>query len=110
MSLLSLTQKNSSIKKLKYHKMNNLKHLEVWFLTGTQNLYGEETLKQVVIHSQAIAQYLDQAPSIPVKVIFKPILKSSEEIYDTITAANLALNCIGIITWMHTPSPLPKCG
>jgi L-arabinose isomerase len=105
MSLLSLTQKNSSIKKLKYHKMNNLKHLEVWFLTGTQNLYGEETLKQVVIHSQAIAKYLDQAPSIPVKVIFKPILKSSEEIYDTITAANLALNCIGIITWMHTFSP-----
>ncbi|OAQ41984.1 L-arabinose isomerase [Pedobacter psychrophilus] len=85
--------------------MNNLKHLEVWFLTGTQNLYGEETLKQVAIHSQEVAQFLDQAPSIPVKVIFKPILKSSEEIYETITAANLAVNCIGIITWMHTFSP-----
>ncbi|HTN19404.1 MAG TPA: L-arabinose isomerase [Pelobium sp.] len=85
--------------------MNTLKHLEVWFLTGTQNLYGDETLKQVTAHSQEVAKFLDQAPNIPVKVIFKPILKSSEEIYDTIAQANVAENCIGIITWMHTFSP-----
>ncbi|WP_442794849.1 L-arabinose isomerase [Pelobium manganitolerans] len=85
--------------------MNNLKHLEVWFLTGTQNLYGDETLKQVTAHSQEVAKFLDQAPNIPVKVVFKPILKSSDEIYDTIAQANVAENCIGIITWMHTFSP-----
>jgi L-arabinose isomerase len=85
--------------------MNTLKHLEVWFLTGTQNLYGDETLKQVTAHSQEVAKFLDQAPNIPVKVVFKPILKSSEEIYDTIAQANVAENCIGIITWMHTFSP-----
>jgi L-arabinose isomerase len=85
--------------------MNTLKHLEVWFLTGTQNLYGDETLKQVTAHSQEVAKFLDQAPNIAVKVIFKPILKSSEEIYDTIAQANVAENCIGIITWMHTFSP-----
>jgi L-arabinose isomerase len=85
--------------------MNTLKHLEVWFLTGTQNLYGDETLKQVTAHSQEVAKFLDQAPNIPVKVVFKPILKSSKEIYDTIAQANVAENCIGIITWMHTFSP-----
>lgn len=85
--------------------MNTLKHLEVWFLTGTQNLYGDETLKQVALHSQEVAKFLNDAPNIPVKVIFKPILKSSEEIYDTIAQANVAENCIGIITWMHTFSP-----
>ncbi|HET8829566.1 MAG TPA: L-arabinose isomerase [Pelobium sp.] len=85
--------------------MNTLKHLEVWFLTGTQNLYGDETLRQVTAHSQEVAQFLDQAPNIPVKIVFKPILKSSEEIYDTIAQANVAENCIGIITWMHTFSP-----
>lgn len=85
--------------------MNSLKHLEVWFLTGTQNLYGDETLKQVTAHSQEVASFLNQAPNIPVKVIFKPILKSSEEIYDTIAQANVTENCIGIITWMHTFSP-----
>lgn len=85
--------------------MNTLKHLEVWFLTGTQNLYGDETLKQVALHSQEVAKFLNDAPNIPVKVIFKPILKSSEEIYDTIAQANVAENCIGVITWMHTFSP-----
>jgi L-arabinose isomerase len=85
--------------------MKDLKHLEVWFLTGTQNLYGDETLRQVAIHSQEVAQFLDQAPNIPVKVIFKPILKSSEEIFDVIIVANSTVNCIGIITWMHTFSP-----
>jgi L-arabinose isomerase len=85
--------------------MNNLKQLEVWFLTGTQHLYGEETLNQVTLHSQEIAKFLDQAEIIPVKVIFKPILKSSDEIYSIIAEANVAENCIGIITWMHTFSP-----
>lgn len=85
--------------------MKNLKHLEVWFLTGTQNLYGDETLKQVAANSQEIAKFFDSSNNIPVKVVFKPILKSSEEIYDTIVQANITTNCIGVITWMHTFSP-----
>ncbi len=86
-------------------KMKNLKELEVWFLTGTQHLYGDETLKQVAEHSQVIAEYLNSSENIPLKVVYKPILKSSEEIYDVITQANVAENCTGIITWMHTFSP-----
>ncbi|SKB84326.1 L-arabinose isomerase [Parapedobacter luteus] len=85
--------------------MINLKNLEVWFLTGSQHLYGEETLRQAAAHAEEIANYLDQAGQIPVKVRFRPIVKTSAEIYDTIADANHSPNCIGIITWMHTFSP-----
>ena len=85
--------------------MINLKKLEVWFVTGSQHLYGEETLKQVAEHSQTIAAALNDAPQIPVKVVFKPTVKTTEEIYAICQEANTAKNCIGIIAWMHTFSP-----
>ena len=75
--------------------MINLKNFEVWFVTGSQDLYGEETLKQVAEHSQQIATRLDAAKQIPVKVVFKPTVKSMEEIYNLIQEANVAKNCIG---------------
>ncbi|HEY4336605.1 MAG TPA: L-arabinose isomerase [Puia sp.] len=82
-----------------------LKKFEVWFVTGSQHLYGEETLKQVASHSQTIAKALDSSKQIPVKVVFKPTVKSPEEIYQVCAEANAAKNCIGIIAWMHTFSP-----
>ncbi|QNA42696.1 L-arabinose isomerase [Lacibacter sediminis] len=85
--------------------MKAFKNLEVWFVTGSQDLYGEETLKQVAAHSQEIAGSLNDAAVIPVNVVFKPTVKSSEEIYAICAEANAATNCIGIITWMHTFSP-----
>jgi L-arabinose isomerase len=85
--------------------MIDLKTFEVWFITGSQNLYGEETLKKVEEHSQEIVKGIDTSGKIPVRVVFKPIVKSSEEIYATIQEANVAKNVIGIITWMHTFSP-----
>src|ERR1700712_1778018 len=85
--------------------MIDLKAFEVWFITGSQHLYGDETLKLVAEHSQQIAKGLDGAPQTPVRVVYKPVVKSTEEIYATIQEANTAENCIGIITWMHTFSP-----
>lgn len=85
--------------------MINLKTLEVWFVTGSQHLYGEETLKQVAEHSQKIAAFLNIAPQVPVAVIWKPTVKSAEEIYQVCQDANTTRNCIGIISWMHTFSP-----
>jgi L-arabinose isomerase len=85
--------------------MLDLKKLEVWFVTGSQDLYGEETLKQVAVHSQQIAKSLNDAAQIPVQVIFKPTVKSSEEIQATLMEANNTKNCIGVIAWMHTFSP-----
>jgi L-arabinose isomerase len=85
--------------------MIDLKTLEVWFITGTQDLYGEETLKQVANHAQQVAQSFENNSKIPVSVVYKPIVKTPEEIFDTLQQANVAANCIGIITWMHTFSP-----
>lgn len=85
--------------------MKDLQPLEVWFVTGSQHLYGEETLKQVAQHSTEIARSLDSAESIPVKVVFKPVLKSTEEIYALCAEVNNSRHCIGIIAWMHTFSP-----
>jgi L-arabinose isomerase len=85
--------------------MINLKTLEVWFVTGSQNLYGEETLKQVATHSQQIVKELDASPLIPLQVIFKPVLKTPEEIFSLCQEANTSKNCIGIVAWMHTFSP-----
>lgn len=85
--------------------MIDLKAFEVWFITGSQHLYGEETLKLVAEHSQQIAKGLDSAPATPVRIVYKPVVKTPEEIYATLQEANTNENCIGIITWMHTFSP-----
>jgi len=85
--------------------MINLKSLEVWFVTGSQHLYGEETLKKVAEHSQIIANALNREPSIPVKILFKPTVTTTEEIYRICLESNTATQCIGIIAWMHTFSP-----
>ncbi|MDB5088139.1 MAG: L-arabinose isomerase [Mucilaginibacter sp.] len=85
--------------------MIDLKAFEVWFITGSQHLYGEETLKLVAEHSQQIAKGLDNDPQTPVRIVYKPVVKTPEEIYATLQEANTTKNCIGIITWMHTFSP-----
>ena len=78
---------------------------ECWFLTGSQHLYGAETLRQVAAQSAEIVRELEGAPEIPVKIVPKPVLTGSEEIRDVCLAANAAPECIGVIAWMHTFSP-----
>jgi L-arabinose isomerase len=85
--------------------MIDLKEFEVWFITGSQHLYGEVALKQVAEHSQKIAEGLNRSSKLPVKVVFKPVVTTSEAIYELCSEANRAKNCIGLITWMHTFSP-----
>lgn len=85
--------------------MIDLKKLEVWFVTGSQHLYGDETLRQVAEHAQTIARALDSSAKTPVHVLFKPVVKTPDEIYRLCQAANTEANCIGIVAWMHTFSP-----
>nr|WP_295921567.1 L-arabinose isomerase [uncultured Dyadobacter sp.] len=85
--------------------MLDLKQFEVWFITGSQHLYGEDTLRQVDEHSGIISRYFDQSPQVPVRVVFKPVVKTPDEIYQLIQEANSAPACIGIVAWMHTFSP-----
>ena len=85
--------------------MHTLKQFEVWFITGSQHLYGEETLRQVDEHSQIIADFLTNTAQMPVRIVFKPVVKTPDEIYAICQEANVAPTCVGIITWMHTFSP-----
>ena len=85
--------------------MNDLKQLEVWFVTGSQRLYGTETLRRVAKHSQEIAAALNNSPEIPVKIIFTPVVKAAEEVSALFENANQAASCVGVITWCHTFSP-----
>ena len=82
-----------------------LDHVEVWFLTGSQNLYGEETLRQVAEQSQEIARALDASSDVPVKIVWKPVLTGSESIRRAALDANADDSVIGLIAWMHTFSP-----
>jgi len=85
--------------------MKDLKAFEVWFVTGSQYLYGPETLQQVAEDSKEIAEALDQSDRIPVRVVFKPVLKTPGEITRLCMEANAAESCVGLVTWMHTFSP-----
>jgi L-arabinose isomerase len=85
--------------------MLNLSTLEIWFVTGSQHLYGEEVLKTVAEHSKAIAKAFDTSKNMAVRVVFKPVVKTPDEIYALCQAANTDKNCIGIVAWMHTFSP-----
>ena len=85
--------------------MLNLKTFEVWFITGSQHLYGPETLKQVAANSQQIAKALDDSPALPVQVVFMPVAKTAQEVTELCQQANRSADCIGLITWCHTFSP-----
>jgi L-arabinose isomerase len=79
--------------------------LEVWFVTGSQHLYGDAALRQVAEHSEEIVRDLDAAGEIPVKVVAKPVLTTPEAIRDVCRDANSARTCVGLVAWMHTFSP-----
>ena len=85
--------------------MIDLSNLEVWFVTGSQHLYGPETLKTVEEHSTTIARALSASSLIPVKIVPKPVMTGSDSIHQLCLDANSSRNCIGLITWMHTFSP-----
>jgi L-arabinose isomerase len=85
--------------------MKSFGDLEVWFVTGSQQLYGEQTLRQVAEDSKTIAAALDASPAIPVKVVYKPVLTTPEAIRTLCLEANLSAACVGLTTWMHTFSP-----
>lgn len=78
---------------------------EIWFLTGSQDLYGEETLARVAEQSRRVAAWLDEAEAVPVPIVWKPVLKDRDAIRAAMLAANADDACIGVIAWMHTFSP-----
>ena len=83
----------------------DLSTLTVWFLVGSQGLYGEEVLQQVASQSQEVARLLDESGDIPVRIEWKPVLTDSQAIAQAMLEANADPGVIGVITWMHTFSP-----
>ena len=85
--------------------MIDLKGYEVWFVTGSQHLYGPKTLETVADHSKEITAALGASAHVPVQVVFKPVLATPDAIRDLCLEANSTKNCVGLVTWMHTFSP-----
>ncbi|MCL4109182.1 UNVERIFIED_CONTAM: hypothetical protein GTU68_028363 [Idotea baltica] len=85
--------------------MVDLKKYELWFVTGSQHLYGEQTLREVNRHATEIANFLNEQIDIPVTIRFKSVVKTSSEILHFCREATSAEECIGIVAWMHTFSP-----
>lgn len=83
----------------------NMTTKEIWFVTGSQHLYGPETLKQVAINSKEIVDGLNEGGKLPVSLVFKPIVTTPDEITALCREASNAPACIGVVTWMHTFSP-----
>ncbi|WP_421870349.1 L-arabinose isomerase [Marinoscillum sp.] len=85
--------------------MTDLKNFEIWFVTGSQHLYGEETLKNVARHTEEIAKALDASEHIPVQVKYKGVVTTSDQIFKVCEQVNNEPKCIGMVAWMHTFSP-----
>lgn len=85
--------------------MNTQPPLEIWYITGSQHLYGEETLHQVFANSEKIVDGLNLGGKLPVNIVLKPVLTGPDEIRKLCLEANSAPQCAGLILWMHTFSP-----
>jgi len=87
------------------HSPNGASARAVWFVTGSQHLYGDETLRAVDAHAREIANALDAAHTIPIRVVCKPVLTTPDAIRRLCLDATASDDCVGVIAWMHTFSP-----
>jgi L-arabinose isomerase len=83
----------------------DLKKCEYWFIVGSQDLYGDETLKQVAQHAKIMADEFNNDPLLPGTIVLKPTAITPSAIKNLFEEANACGSCAGIITWMHTFSP-----
>jgi L-arabinose isomerase len=85
--------------------MIDLRRYEVWLVTGSQHLYGDDVLGEVAEHARQIGEFLAEADGMPVRVVTTPVLTTPNTIRDLCGAANAADACVGLVLWMHTFSP-----
>ena len=82
-----------------------LDSLEAWFVTGSQDLYGEAVLARVDENARHIARCLDEAAAVPVRIVAKPVVTTPEAIAAVLREADASPTCVGVVAWMHTFSP-----
>ena len=85
--------------------MKELTHPDIWFVCGSQHLYGAEPLRQVESNARAVANALNDADAVPLPVLFKGLLTTADEIHRLVLEANADPTCAGLVLWMHTFSP-----
>ena len=85
--------------------MKQTKNYKIWFATGSQDLYGDECLRNVAEHSKKIVESLNESGKLPFEIVWKPTLIDQASIRKTFNDANNDPECAGVITWMHTFSP-----
>ena len=79
--------------------------LEVWFVTGSQHLYGDVALAQVAANSRQVVEGLEASANLPIRVVFKPVVTTPDSITQLCREANASASCVGLVCWMHTFSP-----
>jgi L-arabinose isomerase len=85
--------------------MKNLSSPQIWFVCGSQHLYGPGPLQQVASNAEQVAAALAASKKLPLKTVFKALLTTPDEIAQLCIDANSDANCAGLILWMHTFSP-----
>jgi L-arabinose isomerase len=85
--------------------MNNLKPMEIWYVTGSQHLYGDKAIRQVGQNSRKIVEALNASGVLPLKLVHKPVLTTPEQVRSLCLEANGDAKCAGLVLWMHTFSP-----
>ena len=97
------TLRSGGVHNKKFFEVEKRKEKIVYWITGSQTLYGDDVLAHVAQHSQEMADYVNA--HVPVTVKYLTTCKSSDEIEAAVKKVNEDENCIGIITWCHTFSP-----
>ncbi len=90
--------------------MIDLSPYRIWFVTGSQHLYGPAAIEQVRAHTQHVVDALARSKHIPVPIEYKAVATTPDEIYNVCLDANNSKNCVGLIFWMHTFSPAKMWG
>lgn len=94
---------------IKDTKMTIFDNYEVWFVIGSQHLYGPEALRQVTKHAEHVVNSLNAEAKLPCKLVLKPLGTTPDEITHICRDANYDDKCAGLVVWLHTFSPA-KCG
>jgi L-arabinose isomerase len=85
--------------------MKSLAEFEIWFVTGSQDLYGDAVLAEVDDHARRVVAFLDSEHNVPVRIVQKSVVTGAEAIRRLCLEANSSGTCVGMIAWMHTFSP-----
>jgi L-arabinose isomerase len=98
-------QSQAALSPIKDMKMTIFNNYEVWFVIGSQHLYGPEALRQVTKHAEHVVNSLNAEAKLPCKLVLKPLGTTPDEITHICRDANYDDKCAGMVVWLHTFSP-----